>query len=361
MAALELAGISAVLNIVFMDMIADQIRRDVLLPNLLEVTDDINPACQWNAKFSGRTAGGAYLEGADMVDGDFDQHLRKSASLAWAEYRKGAKVTGLAQAIAAAQGRGGGQLGVATDVLYEEIKDAVDDLAKDISVHTYSGDVTSSPTQIEGLARAIDSTGTYAGLSRGTYTEWASAENSLAEADLSIANLREKLHRPVKDACGMYPEFVVVDGATFDLVGGLFGSERRYLTTVNTAARGAVELSKLAGGFRAIEVDGIPYIEDRHCTAGTLYALHSTAVSYRQMPAFASAMEIGTVRQAVKDLIGVTLEEDQIRSMLARGSKRLQPTIKMLGSAGDNEKAMVKVYAQLRNRYPNRTGKLTLV
>ncbi len=351
MATLTLSAISAVLNLIYGEPMADQIRRDVLLLNLLPVVPDRNDTCYWRAKFTGRSTAGPKAEGHAVTDDDFSSHTRKQLTLAWGEYYAYARVSGLAKAIHALDGGG--------SLLDEEIIDAIDELAVDLSQDTYGGDVTADPVEIEGLARAVTATGVYAGLDQATEAEWAAAVNTLAATDLSVKYLREKLIRPFKDATGVYPEFVVCPGDLWDAVGELFGSERRYVDQVTTV-RGTIEMKKLAGGFRAIEVDSIPFIEDRHCTADTFYVLHSRQLSYRQVPAFVDNLETGVLQNAVKDLVGVTLDEGVIERMLASGEGRLTPTIEALAKTGDRFDVMIKCYLQLRLKSRKFAAKLTL-
>jgi len=356
MAALTLATISAVLSTVYADPMANNINRQVVLPNLLAVENDRNSSCLWTAKFTGRSTAGAKAEGFDAVDGDFSTNARAQASLTWAEYFAFAKVSGLSQAI----GVQNATPGMSNDPLAEEINDAIDELALVLSGHTYSGSVVASPVQIEGLARAVTATGVYAGVDQGTYSEWAAGVQTLATASLSIANLRTKLHRPFKDNCGMWPEFVTCPGTVFDAVCALFTDQTRIMIDqVTTQARGTVNL-KAAGGFRAVEVDGIPYIEDRHCTAATFHALHSSTLSYRQVPPASSQVSPEVLRAAIKQLTGVNLQIDEVAAMLVRGSSRLQPYIEALAKTGDSQKMMVKWYGQLRLKHRNRASKLTL-
>jgi len=353
MAGALLSTVSAVMSVLYADQLADQIRRDVLLPNLLEVANDRNSACNWRVKFSGRDTAAAKAEGHEVDrSADFSTHIRKQATLAWAEYFAYARVSGLGEATQ--------QASEGQSLFAEELVDAVDELAVLISSDTYVGQVGASPAELEGLTDAVDSTGTYAGLAQATYGEWASGEQTLPAASLSLDNLRTKLHRTFKDACGMWPEFVVCPGAQWDAVCALYNDQTRQMVdVVTTQARGQVNL-KAAGGFRAVMVDGIPYIEDRHCTASTFYALHSSALSYRQVPALPVGMDIHDLGKAIKDLVGVTLEPGEIEQMLVRGGQRLQPYIKLLGADGDNTDAMVKWYGQLRLKYRNRAAKLTL-
>ena len=49
-----------------------------------------------------------------------------------------------------------------------------------------------------------------------------------------------------------------------------------------------------------------------------------------------------------------------VAATLAKGGQRLQPSIKLLGTTGDNIKAMVKWYGQLRLTRRNAAAKLLL-
>lgn len=354
MATLTRAGISAVLNLTFGEAAADHIRRDCLPVNLFDVVNESNELATWPVKTTGRSAGGAYAEGADMADADFDAHLKTKASLAIANYWKGVKISGNAMAAAAANGTR-----VFDSSLWnDELTDAVDDLAKDLSTDFYGGNVGASPAEIEGLERAI-TTGTYAGVNPATYLEFKSAVNTTPLASLSFKTTRDNLIRPFKDACGEYPLFVLCDSTFFDAYGDLFGDQRRYVSDVRSAGGGMV---KLSGGFRALEMDGgVPLIEDRFCTSQTAYAFGRDAAQWVQQPAVGSPEEEAhLVVQAIKALTGTDLPLDEVVASIRARSRRLMPKIEMLGKTGDNVKAMVKVYAQLRVKRRNRTAKLTL-
>jgi len=351
MAGPTLSDITAVLNLIFLDGMASQIRRDVLLPNLVPVVNDRNDSCHWKAKFDARSTASAKAEGHTPADGDFSTHTRKKLSLDWAEYFGYAEVTGLAKAIDARDGGG--------SLLSEEVLDALDELAILVSSDSYAGDETASPIELGGLAIAVDAADTYAGLTVAAESNHASPEDTLAAASLSISNIRAKLIRPFKDSCGFYPDMVMCPGDVFDSIGDLFGSERRYVKTVSTV-RGQIDLDKLSGGFRALEIDGVPIFEDRHCTASTMYALHSRYLSYRQVPDYADNLDPSIVIPAFKALTGQSLEQGTVESMIKAGGSRIQPTIEALAKTGDFLRVMVKWYGQLRLTRRNAAAKLTL-
>lgn len=346
MATLNLADFSAVMNLIYGDRAVKQFRTDLVLANLLAVDNDKNSTCTWPAKFFARSSAGPRNEGHDAVDGDFTHNDRLQATLAWAQYFGYAKVSGLSQALAAANGGPG----IDVDALEEEVDDALDELSQVVGADLYAGNVGASPIEFEGLARAVDSTGTYAGISQGAQADWASGENSIALASISVDNIRTQLHRPFKDATGKWPEFDVCPGNVWDAVAALFNDQTRQNIAVDevmTSARGLVNL-KAAGGFRAIMVDGVPLIEDKDCTANTMYSLHSRWLSIRQVPAAGSSMHPSTMQRILKNLTGIDMPEDDVAEMMRSTAGFLQPSIEALDKTGDNMKVMAKVYAQLR-------------
>lgn len=359
MATLSLSGISVALNLLFSEALTNQFRRDIVLMNLLPVVPGRNDTCTWRAKFSGRSAEGAFTEGADMSDGDFDSDTRLKGSINWAEYRSGVKISGLARAVDAANGGTGTGMG---DLLTDELRDAVDVLAVKMGAHCYSGDHTATPPQLAGAAIVIDSADdNFAGIDTGVYTTWTAAENSIATADLSISNIRTYLFRPIRDNCGREPEFVTCSGALIDKLKDLVGEKQDTVTEVFTAARGKVELRAITG-CRVVVIDGVPFIEDRHATANTFYGWHSTFVEIAQVPDPDANAPLAEVQAAMKALTGVEIPldmlEQEIKARQAAG--RLMPTIVALSRTGDAVKFMVKIYAQLKWKRRNAFGKLVL-
>lgn len=356
MATLARADISAAMSLILQDPMVDQFRRDIVLLHLLTVKNNgRNDTLTWNPKFTGRTAGGPYAEGADMSDGDFDSHVRQKATLNWAEYRAGAKVSGLAMSVSGA----GGYAGVGSDLFDEELRDAIDKMAIDVGSDMYAGDPTASPVELAGAAIAIDSSGTFAGLNSGTYTEWVSGENTLATASLSFDELRSKLIRPVKDATGRDPDFVMCPGTVFDSIKALASDAGMNAIVNEVRVNGVtIDITRAAGAY-AVQVDGVPFIEDRHCTSSTLYAITASDVEVVQLPSITPARDPARVAAAIKALTGVDTQPTEVE-MRMRRSGVVVPTIEFLAQTGDAYKAMCKVYLQLKWRTRRGHAKLTL-
>ncbi len=352
---MNLSTISAVLNLILAMSIEDQFRRDALLVNLIPVETEANSTVSWDVKFSARNSAGAKAEGYEVQSSDFTTDTRKLATLAWAHYEAYAYISGTALRISAANGRDPGGDGK----LREEVLDASNELAVKLGQNAYNGSVAASPTEIEGLARAVDATGTYAGLAQGTYSEWASGENTHALASLSLDAIRTKLFRPFKDATGHMPEFVICPGNVFDAVVALFDAKTTIFTTALTMANGQqVDLARL--GFRAVVVDGVPFLEDRHCTANTMYALHSRYLSWRQVPAAFTTMDPGQLQGMIREVTGQTVEINEIATAQMAARSKLTVQMNALAKTGDSTKLQIVMDVQLRLKRRNAAAKLTL-
>ena len=352
---MNLATISAVLNLIFAEKIAANFRRDAVLPNLLKVDPlgATNSTATWKAKLAARNTANAVAEGHTVVDGDFSTDTRKQATLSWAHYESYWSISGTALRISAANGAGGGD-----GLMNEEIIDALDELTVNMSSDSYAGNVTNSPIEIEGLARAVKSTVAYAGIDPAVDTTWAAAQDTLAAASLSIANLRTKLLRPYKDANGTMPEFVICDGTRWDLVAALGDTKAVINVDTLVTANGTIKLAEL--GFRAIRIDGVPFIEDRHCTSAVFYALSSQNVSYMQTPPLASSMDPAVLARAVKDLTGMDVASNDIAAAQLMMRGRLTPQINLLAKSGDSTRGQAVIDLQLKVRSRAKTAKLTL-
>jgi hypothetical protein len=120
------------------------------------------------------------------------------------------------------------------NLVEHEIKGGVKSLLKDLNTHLYSGNVGASPVQLAGLAAAIDSStaAAYAGIDPATYSDWKSGEASIAVASLNIANIRTYLFNPIRNAHGLYPDFVLCDEVFYDKVKVLADQLYQFVTVL---------------------------------------------------------------------------------------------------------------------------------
>lgn len=352
----NVAAISAAVALITGPGITDQFRRDVMLLSLLGVAPGLGANCTWEVKSEARNTAGAHAEGADFSS--FSTHGRLQATLNWAEYAETAKLTGKALAVAA----GGGY--VNNNLLMEEITDAVDSLAVKLGQHMYSGNHAATPPEIAGAALAIDaSDDNFAGIDTGVNAWWASGEDSGSLLDFTLADIRTKLFRPVKNATGRLPEFVTAPGDIMDALMKRFDeSALTEVTRVTTRGGGEFDIQAMFGQ-RAVALDGVPFIEDRHCTSGTLYAWHSQFVEIRQLR---TPIDAGTnpaeIQAAIRALTGVDVAIPaivaQIRAM--NSARGLIPNVHQLARTGDAQKYDVTVKLQAAWKRRNAFAKLVL-
>lgn len=358
MAGITLSGLSAILNLMYGGGITATLRRDTVLPHLIPTVFEANPACQWQVKVGARNTAGPRAQGADASGGDYSTDTKLGATIAWAHYESFASITGTAQRIAAANpgfnaGIGGG------GEFDREMADASDELAVAISEDSYSGDYTATPVEIAGLAAAIDSTGTYAGIAQGSYSTWASGEASLATSALSVASLRQYLFRPVKNATGRKPSVVFCPGDVMDSIKSL-ADNSGVLQNIVTPQMGVVNIANL--GFEGVMIDGVPFVEDRHCTSSTLYAVDLSQLEYVQVPPDWLNVDPGQLQGMLKELMGQNIPLDQIASAIngVRTGRQLVAQVNALAKSGDSTKVQLVLDMQLRLRRRNAAAKLAL-
>lgn len=356
MALVELADISDALSLVYGPRLTNNINRLVILSRLIPVVQDGGKVCTWTTKLTGRSDAVGYTEGADMADGDYDNEARVPGSLNWAQYRKGAIVSGLASAAAASSLNAASAGG--PDLFGDEIMDATDRLARGVGVDLYAG-VASSSHPLVGLATMVLGSGTYGTIVPGTYPEWVSFAQTTAAASLSFSAIRTFL-TGIFNACGEMPTFLVTTPAIFDMIGDLFGAQRRWITEVATInADGSERAIKLGAGYAALEFDGIPIIRDKMCTTGKLYALNVGYLRIRYLPAYNSPMSPERLVEIVKGLTGERPPQELIDGMNAQ-SAGIPAYVDMLAKTGDAQKAQVKSYLQLTTDRRNAHGVLTI-
>jgi hypothetical protein len=121
----------------------------------------------------------------------------------------------------------------------------------------------------------LSNAGTYAGISRVTYTDWKA--NVLLNGGVLRAlsfDLMRDMRKAIYDACGEMPDLIMCDSTQHEAYGKLFGNERRY--TQDVTIRG--QKITLDGGYRALEFDGIPIIASVNHPAGYMSFLNTAYV-----------------------------------------------------------------------------------
>ena len=337
MATVDMARISAALATVFQPRVVEQMNRSVVLLQLLPFAEAHGQNIQWDTEFSasGESTDSTIADGADVSVYQDDDVV--PAVLQFATYSEAFGITGKARAIAAAA-RNPDEL---ADLFAEKIERAVRRLTKNIAKDIYTGAGTTN--LMAGLTQlAILSTGTYAGLARGTYGQWAATElaNSGIARPLTY-DLMRAARRNIYEDCGEMPDLIVCDAMQHEKFGGLFNGQRQYNQDVYLRGQKIT----LQGGYRALEFDGIPVIADVNCPAGKMLFLNTQYVKMRQLP------DVGP--DAVSGAMGKIGLHGSAEEQFGGGATQLSAMINPLARTGDAYKFQLKLYPQIQVERPN--------
>ena len=361
MAGASLSTISAVMNLVYGPGVTETLRRDSVLLNVIGARPMSNTTATWRVKIGARTTADAKAEGYDVQSSDYSTDTRLQGTLNWAHYEAYASITGTSQRIQAAntarQNSGMGSL------IEEELRDAGNELAVKLSTHCYSGSEAASPVQLGGLARAVKGSVSYAGIDPATYTTWVSGENTGSLSSFTLDNIRTGLFRPVLDATGRRPDIVLVPGALHDKISALIDPAQRVVMPFMApiGPNGTPTQVNLASlGFTGFMLDGVPFVEDRHCTTNTMYAGLLDALEFQQTPPDWTSMDPGQIAGMVKEMTGKTVPVDVITQAIQASTSRLTGQINALSKTGDSTKLQIVLDAQLCLKRRNAWAKLTL-
>jgi hypothetical protein len=363
-----LADIAPVFNLVVQDSVADQMRHDVFLLNVFRTGPGQNARCTWDVKGSGRD-NARVSNGSDAnYTTDFDTtNVRGQGSLPWARYESFVRADGLAMALAQRNASLGGGLGVSSDLFGEEAADSIQDLTLKVGADLYGGDPAAVIPELCGLD-AIVTGDSFAGLDRtdAGLEAWTSVNDTLATGSVNDRTIRDRLLQPFRDLAGKSPELCVCSSATFNVIADAVRDspslrEVRYLRTTG----GMVDLS-LVTGIRYLQVEDTIFVQDRHCPANTIYALHTEGFRIRVVAnAMGGAFEApnaARVASTIMTLTGKGMAPEDIQQMfMARAQgPRLAPWMKHLGAHGDSDRAMFGIYTQMEVQKRHHVGRLVL-
>ena len=135
---------------------------------------------------------------------------------------------------------------------------------------------TSNAQQFTGLPIAVDSAGTYGGLSRSTYAWWRSKEYTAGSVNPTRQNLLQYISGTVKNSAEV-PTFGVCGFGTWTLLQQDFVGQETYMITPGSNFANSPDGP--SSGFRALMVAGVPIYPDPYCPEGTLYLLNTNYLS----------------------------------------------------------------------------------
>jgi len=341
MATVNLSGIASVLATLFEDRIATQINRSVVLAQLLQIKNGTGKNIQWVARFGDAVPTGAVIaDGADVTT--YNSDTKVAAVLQFGTYHDAFAITGKARFGAMAAGNPA----ELEDLFAEEIMESVTRLAMAISTDLYDGDGSSDTIMglVDATAGGLIATGTYAGINRSTYAQWAgNVDANGGVARPLTVDLMRKMRRLIYIASGMKPDLIVCDPVQHEKYATLFGNDRRYIQDVRL--RG--ETIKLDGGMQVLEFDGIPVVEDVSAPSGKMLFLNTNQVFLQQLPQGVDAMN----RSMGMIPLSGTPEEQY-----GAGKPTFTARINPLAVTGDAYKFQLINYPQIQVKRPNSCG-----
>jgi hypothetical protein len=164
------------------------------------------------------------------------------------------------------------------------------------------------------------------------------------------------------------PECCTAPANVFNAIRDLYNDYDAHVVREFEVARGGGDdgrsnrVIKMRAGMRCVEVDQVPIVLDTRATANTLYAWNTNYVEIHQLDPVASMLgddpKTGVLEmfRRLADDAKVVLPREQIEGLAARHAG-IQPHIKLLGSRGMSDEAVVGAFGQVMWLRRNAFGK----
>lgn len=315
-------------------LIVRQINRKTNFIRTVPIVTGEGPNCAFAVEKGGALAE-EYNEGADVVD--YGSDGQDDAVLQWAQMRANSRITGLAQATSRTSKSPAGNIALRR----RNIINSSAALASLINLRCFSGSGAGSPKQITGLDVAIgDDANTYGTIDRSDSNNafWRpTIIDPGTPQPLTFANIRDDQMK-IEIKCGQKPELAWVSPAVFNVVAGLFDSNRMFVDTLSTA-RGDVTLR----GGSAIDVEGTVFVKDKDATDNRIYYCNTEYMALEVVPPTDEVVpqfQKGTVLTANDGW----------------GEVPLMFNFEQLAKTGDSDKYFAKWYGELKILKPNAFG-----
>lgn len=373
--SLTLAQLAPVLTLAFSAEMYDAFAKDhvllSLLPHQKDGISEIGKEVAWPIKFSGRTENASNT--GTYTEGDESTHDRRLARLPIVQYHEFAGISGLAAAISAqrvyADPTRAGFHGNGMGPLMGDVYDAAATLGMRLNRDAYIGNHNPASGHI-GVAGAVTAhtlgdgplaadNHTFAGIRAVgggnpllDPTEWQTAADTHALADLDLAAIRGKLLTPCmnrnKDRA---PDFMTCNRQTFDAVVGLFDSTATSEFRRQEWLRGIGVKETINVGLSGINIQGIPLLVDRHAPANQIHSWYRDGTQWAFVsPVPALIGDMSEARAMLSALLGEDVsDEREIRALLTEATNRFAPGIEAIPTTADGSRVRVKAYCQLRH------------
>ena len=307
----------------------------------------------WDAEFSGATAA-SFVEGSDAAAAEFNQDPIIPAVLGWGQYRSAVQVSN--KEINASLRNQAGPAAL-LQLVRERVLGAATKLASVINQDIFTGtgsDAFGNPTVV-GLAPALNTAATYAGITKASFTEWTS--NVLANGGnvrpLSY-DLLANLEQLIFVSSGIEPDVIVCSPGVFRKYENLFEVGKRTVVDGLGAQPISAYQGSTSGGVNVARTNtfwrGKPVIRDRNCPAGSLFMLNLGEIFLKPLP----FMQISPDGVAVQQM----MVPSSNGTMQGGTSPATVPTnfgcaVYPLARTGSAIRFMCEVYLQLKINRPN--------
>jgi hypothetical protein len=293
MSIFSFADLSAAYPTFYSGDVRPQMQRKAPLLRYLPVKQcATGDKARWLTSFDGQTAGNVNIDGGNFITAAADP--RVPAELAFGAVSAPVKVT------TAAQWKGSAQSVQSNlfDLIGQNLMEALNKAVKLMNQQLFNGTGPAAGNQLTSLSSAIATTGTYANIAQGTYSNWASQRkgNSGSLRSLSLSLVKQTTSAIAAVSPYGRPDFAVLGSTLFDVLEGLFDGTLYTQAGRNDLMFGQVMTNggKIiqSTGFRTLywASQGITFIEDPDCTNtaetnanNIIYFLNSNAVEIQYL------------------------------------------------------------------------------
>lgn len=341
MALESLSAVSAALGQRLAPRLYTLWNRQAVAANIIEAEAGSGINCAWDIESGNTTLPDTVAEGSDLAAGEMLSDVNDAAKLGWADYRTGFNIT--QRALDAAASSGGITAEQLVDLFGERAMAKAAALISKINKDIYAGTGTSGgssqPNLVGLFGGATDASGTYAGLARGTYADFAGAvlSNSGTPRALTMA-LMSTAEQNVFVNCGEPSTHILCSPGIFRKYETLFENVRR----LSTDGRGALSYS---AGATSLFYKGIPLIRDKDCPAGKMIFANANYMKMKFLPRAGQTKD--AVYSEMKTLVGKANAPETLTAT------SIPYRIELLGKTGTSYKAMLYTTIQLAVTKPN--------
>lgn len=343
--------INSALSFFFDEELARQFNRSAVTAAIVEKRPGSGQGVNWDIVTDRTTHAAAFTEGSDVASTEFNTDPKVKASLGWSMYRSAFALSGLSVAIAQSSPMSPLEM---LNQFEENLVDAASDLISQINSDLWVGPGTGN--RIAGIVTggALTATGTYAGVNRSTYANFAGNVNANGGTARALTkSLLDSLEASIYRASGQSPRLIITTPETVTKYEALFDSQARVV--LDRGDISAISKTPNVGGpwvpsntgYTGLSYKGMPIFRDRNCPAGTLAFVNPDHLKIR--PLTPSNIQTATMAQ--------TMAANATNgSMFA--STGIFCKVESLAKTGDADKFQLVTYLQLQAARPNAHGLL---